>query len=285
MKHRFSYRLFMNYIDLAEAPALVRAGLLAEGLFAQNSFRRQDHFGDPRESLEQTVRDLVLKETGRPAAGPIRLLTLLRVYGCYFNPLSLYFCFAADGATLETIVVEVENTPWLERHCYVLGAGNRAPGAKREHRHRKSFHVSPFMGMNVEYRWRLSTPGEKLRVCIENRRLTEQPDPQHGEVVEQRCYFRAAMSLRRWPLNRRTQRTLHGRHPLAPAQVVVGIYQQAYHLWRKQCPYYPHPKRLAETALLSEKSANRGSPHIRPSSANNPEVSEPERSLASSGAD
>ena len=68
-------------------------------------------------------------------------------------------------------MAEVTNTPWLERHAYVLWAGNRiGEPPQLRFRQPKEFHVSPFMDMEAEYDWRLSTPGERLSVGIVNRK-------------------------------------------------------------------------------------------------------------------
>ena len=77
----------------------------------------RDHLGDPAQPLAEAVRALVKERTNRQPAGPIRLLTLLRTFGYYFSPLNLYYCFGGDGRTVEAVVAEVTNTPWLERHC------------------------------------------------------------------------------------------------------------------------------------------------------------------------
>ena len=78
---------------------------------------RADHLGDPAQPLAEAVCALVKERTNRRPAGPIRLLTLLRTFGYYFSPLNLDHCFDGDGGTVEAVVAEVTNTPWLERHA------------------------------------------------------------------------------------------------------------------------------------------------------------------------
>lgn len=234
VKHRFHHRLYMHFIDLAEVPALRRAGLLSERRFSPNGFLRRDHFGDPKQPLAESVRDRVWRETGVEARGPIRVLTQLRNLGYYFSPLNLFFCYASDADRVETVVAEVQNTPWRERHGYVLWRGNQvatAPAA--EYRHAKSFHVSPFLGMDFDYHWRLSPPDSQLRIGIEN-------------IRENTPTFRASMALRRVPLSHRSQQSMHWRYPLMTARIAATIYLQAFRLWRKKCPFYPHPRHRAE---------------------------------------
>ncbi|RUL84634.1 DUF1365 domain-containing protein [Tautonia sociabilis] len=246
VKHRFHYRLYMNFIDLDEVPTLLRVGLLSEHRFSQNAFLRCDHFGDPKQPLAESVRDLVRRETGLVASGPIRLLTQLRSFFYYFSPLNLFFCFAEGTSDVQAVVAEVQNTPWLERHCYVLWPGNRVGTEPRaEYRHPKSFHVSPFISMNVDYHWRLSAPAERLQIEIDN---TQESEP----------FFRAAMALRRVPWSRRTQSAMHWRYPFMTARITAAIYLQALSLWRKKCPFYQHPRHRAEAMSPQMTSA----PHV-----------------------
>ena len=236
VEHRFSYRRFMLYLDLAEWPSLRESDLpLGEGKFSAASFRRADHMGDPLRPLADAVADLVETETGRRPGGPIRLLTNLRQFGYYFSPLNLYYCFAPDGRMIEAVVAEVTNTPWRERHCYVLWKGNRDGGERLRFRHAKAFHVSPFMDMQFDYEWRLSEPGQRLEVELSNMR---------GD----RRIFTASLDLRRRALRRWPLVQTLARHPAMSMRITAGIYFQALRLWMKRCPYYPHPDPGAEGA-------------------------------------
>ena len=109
---------------------------------------RRDHLGDPGTSIDTSVRSLVREKTGIEPAGPIRLLTHLRYFGHCFNPVSLFYCLDAANSCVETVVAEVNNTPWYERYCYVLTEGlNDTAEPWKHYRFKKSFHVSPFIGM------------------------------------------------------------------------------------------------------------------------------------------
>ena len=124
--HAFGYRLFMVYLDLDELDE-VFAGrwLWSTTRCALARFRREDHLGVPTVPLPDAVRALVKERLGFRPTGPVRLLTHLRYFGFVMNPVSFYYCFAADGKQLEAIVAEVNNTPWGERHCYVMDARQR----------------------------------------------------------------------------------------------------------------------------------------------------------------
>ena len=121
--------------------------------------------------LADAVRALVAERTGRRPDGPIRLLTHLRYFGYCFNPVSVLLLLRPrPGATLEAIVAEVTNTPWNERHAYVLGAARnlggrgqaRATASTRPSTSRRSWRWTH------EYDWRFTPPGERLVVHMEN---------------------------------------------------------------------------------------------------------------------
>ncbi len=154
----------------------------------------------------------VSRLVGEELTGPIRLLAAPRSLGILFNPVSFYYCF--DGEQLRWIVAEVTNTPWGERHSYVLPAG----GGTMD----KALHVSPFMAMDHTYDVRLTVPGETLSMHIESRR-------------DGRLAFDATLNLRRRPYRRRA---LLG----ASLRTLVLIYAHGLALKLKRVPYHPHPE-------------------------------------------
>ena len=218
----------MVYLDLAELERVFRGRWLwSTRRAALAHFRREDHLGDPRVPLAEAVRALVAERTGRRPAGPIRLLTHLRYAGFVFNPVSFLYCHDAAGR-LEAIVADVANTPWNERHCYVLSADPTSAGPRR-FRAEKQLHVSPFMPMDLDYAFRFHGPGEKLAVRIENRARDGRP------------LFDALLSLRRREITGASLAAALARFPLLTLQVLAGIYWQAFRLHRKGAPYFPHP--------------------------------------------
>jgi len=228
--HAFEYRLFMLYLDLAELDRVFdRRWLWSVRRRAPARFRREDHFGDPSRPLDETVRNLVARELGRRPCGPIRLLTHLRYFGYCFNPVSFYYCFDADGNSLEAVVAEVNNTPWGERHCYVLDAlAQRDAGGRFRFFPHKRLHVSPFMPMDIDYDWRLDTPAEALNVHIENHRAG-------------RKLFDATLRLRRTEINTAALARILVQYPWMTLRVICAIHWQALRLWLKRVPFHDHP--------------------------------------------
>lgn len=221
----FRYSIYMAYVDLEELPGLLGGRLVSPrpGLVR---FRRSDYLGDPRTDLAATVRERVRELTGRRPDGPVRLLTNLRSFGHCFNPVSFYYCFDPPGERVEAVLAEVTNTPWGERHAYVLPRSNG--GRVLSGRSEKVLHVSPFMGMDHEYEWKVSVPGQTLSVHIESHRGGERA-------------FDATLNLARRELTGRSLASATARHPMNTLHVLARIYGQALRLKLRGVPVHRHP--------------------------------------------
>lgn len=227
MRHEFQYRMFMLYLDLDELPGVFdRRWLWSARRFAPAWFRRSDYLGDPSVPLAEAVRNLVAERTGQRPTGPIRLLTHLRYWGYAQNPVSFYYCFDATGANLETIVAEITNTPWGERHAYVVRANPHSDAHSAQFD--KTFHVSPFMPMDHRYAWHFATPGDRLHLRMAN-------------LDDDARVFDATLRLRRAPMTGPVLAGCLVRHPWMTASIVAGIYWQAMRLWVRGAPFHPHP--------------------------------------------
>jgi len=233
--HAFSYRLFMTYLDLAELDEVFRGRWFWSARRPALAWlRRADYYGDAALPLDQEVREKVWRETGVRPAGPIRLLTHLRMLGHCFNPVSFYYCYDRAGKQVEHLVADITNTPWNERHAYVLpaSAGIGRPGALRW-RFGKQFHVSPFLPVALNCDWRFSEPGARLAVHMENR--------QEGEKL-----FDATLALERREITGPALAGALARFPAIGMQVLGAIYWQALRLWLKGTPFHTHPAKTAK---------------------------------------
>lgn len=220
-RYEFRHRIALAYVDLAELPWLLNGRLIASrpGLVR---FRRCDYLGDRAQPLDEAVRERVEHELGWRPTGPVRLLTHLRSFGHCFNPVSFYYCFEKTGSEVEALLAEVTNTPWGERHSYVI-AGRHGCFAK-------ALHVSPFLSMDQTYLCHATLPGEGLSIHIENWRAG-------GRV------FDATLVLRRRELTARSLRGITLRYPAASVRVLGLIYAHALALRLAGTPFFKHPGR------------------------------------------
>lgn len=224
--HVFRQRVAMCYFDLEELPMLLRRHPLwsaRPGWPVQ--FRRADYLGDPSVPLAEATHQVATGAHLQGARGPVRLLTLPRTWGWCFNPISLYFCFDPSCDEVRSVVASVTNTPWGERHDYVLDAGE---GGRVDAVVRKELHVSPFLSMDQSHRFQVDPPTDRLRASVENRRS--------GRVV-----FRADLRMRRQDLDRAAMTAFLVRYPLMTWRVSAGIYWQAARLAAKGAPFHRHP--------------------------------------------
>lgn len=240
--HQFSYRVSMVYLDLAELDTLfARSPFWSRERWNLASFHRADYLGDPAQPLAEAVSARILAATGRVHRGPIRVLTNLRYFGFIINPLTCYYCFDADEC-LRFVVAEVTNTPWRERHAYVLEINDGPEGQAL--RFSKELHVSPFMEMDMDYIWQGSIPGEHLAVFLRNQQGEKQP-------------FNAALRLKRRPMSTANMHRLIWRYPLMTVQVAAGIYWQALRLWWKGARFVRHPRAAGSSSDLYEPHSRR----------------------------
>jgi DUF1365 family protein len=222
---RFTYRVAMPMVDLDELESMNSfAPMWRPRGHAIMAFHRRDYMGDATRPLASVVRDTVEDRAGFRPSGPVQLLAHHRTWGWCFNPLALYSCYAADGTTLEAVVADVTNTPWGESHAYVLDTRGGVEHLEQP----KLMHVSPFLPMDLSYRFHVARPGERCNVSITVVR---------GDDV----VFRAAMVLRQRPMTRRELARLLVRHPFLTHRVSLGIYLRAVRLWGSRVPFVAHP--------------------------------------------
>ena len=218
--HHFSYGLYMLALDLDELEQIAQSTrLFACEHFAPLSFRRRDYLGDPQVPLKEAVLQEVTRLGG--ASETLDRVVMLgqgRCFGIYFSPINVLFCY--QGEQVRYALMEVHNTPWNQRHCYLVDMAAQEPTDK-------AFHVSPFMDMAMQYHWRITAPQAdtaKVLVHIENR------DP--------KLLFDATLSLRRQAFDRTVLKAALLQWPLMTLTIVRGIYWQALRLFLKRIPYH-----------------------------------------------
>ena len=235
--HAFRYQVFMVYLRLDEIDEVLdQSRFWTRSRLSPASFRREDFLGDPQKPLEDEVRRRIREETGCEHDGPIYLLANLRYFGLQMNPIVCYYCFDKNDEHLEHLVAEVTNTPWNERHSYVLTptAGDRVLRQKFA----KDLHVSPFNPMAMRYDWRSNLPGERLAIHLENH-------PEQGRE------FDATLALKAEPITGKALNGILWRFPLMTAKVAVAIYWQALKLFIKRVPLHSHPGSTLQSGAQS----------------------------------
>jgi uncharacterized protein len=227
--HAFRYRVLMAWLALEELPgALDVHPLWSARRAAPVRYRRADFHGPAGVPLDDAVRHTVAHATGRRPAGPIRLLAHLRTWGWSFNPIAFYVILTPAADAIDTIVAEVTNTPWHERHAYVIPVG--APALDAPHRFAKALHVSPFMDLDLDHTLTFGRPGgDRLTVRMDDWRGAERT-------------FAATLRLDRLPLGRAAMGEALRRHPLPAHRVSAGIYLEALRLRAAGAPFRRHPR-------------------------------------------
>lgn len=236
-QHRLSYAMLSLLIDLDELDALdKRLRLFSRGAFNVYSFRESDHGDGSDKPLRAQVERLCDQAGIMLDGGPIRLLTMPRILGFAFNPLSVFFCHDRAGR-LRAILYEVNNT-FGERHSYLIPV-EQETGPIRQHCD-KGFHVSPFMPMAMRYAFRVIPPSDRLAIAITVSDAT-------GPVLA------AVHRAERRPLNDRTLARVLLSHPLHTAKVVAGILWEALRLWLKRVPVHRHPAPPVHAVTIIKK--------------------------------
>lgn len=219
--HGFSYPIYMMLLDLEalENNALQSTGITMNKKWSALSFCRKDYFGDSNQSLLQTVINQAQQlNENLTDIKKVYLLGQLRSYGFYFSPVNFYFLQTDNG--IAHMLAEVSNTPWNEKHCYLIDISHNT-------RMNKQFHVSPFMDLDMQYHWEVSISDSSIKIHIENWK---------DEKI-----FAAGLELEPQSLSAQNLKTIKKRFPMMTFKIMKGIYWQALKLFIKKIPYYSHP--------------------------------------------
>jgi len=228
--HGFDYGVHYFWLDLELLDQIPQQGWLwSQARFAAYSYRRTDYLsgtGCLTEAVRKKVRELGCADS----VERVCMMSPLANWGYYFSPLTLYYCFDATKRLI-ALLAEVSNTPWNERHYYLVPVDS--PETSR-YQHDKAFHVSPFNPMDMQYHWTVTTNSEKLELGITN--------VKDGDKV-----FSAWFKLLLQPFETNALKALLIRRPWQNVQVMSRIYWHALKLLLKAVPVYGHPKSKERT--------------------------------------
>jgi len=231
-QHRFRYRVWWMLVDLDELATIDRSlRLFSYNRFNLFAFHDSD-YGNGSGALRADVEQRLAAAGLAHAGARIELLTMPRLCGYAFNPLSMFFCRDATGR-VAAIVYEVHNT-FGERHSYVIEAAEDQSATVRQAAG-KAFYVSPFMDMSQDYAFRVRPPGETIAVSITS--------SQHGKAV-----IHTALHGNRMPLTTAALLRRCISHPLLTLKVISAIHWEALRIWRKGIrirPRHPAPGHAA----------------------------------------
>ena len=228
--HAFSYRVWMALVDVDRIPELMRVSPFTSwNRWNWAAFDDRDHLGDPSTPLRERVLADAARNGIAVPDGAIFLLTNLRFLGYGFNPVSFFYCFDRAWA-LRLVLAEVNNT-FGGSHTYWLrpDADSRTFRSAAD----KSLYVSPFMPVDLEYRFAFTPPVKGLVAHMDTRR--------EGQVT-----FDATLVLERkpWSASEIARQLL--RHPAMTASVIAAIHWQALRLWLKGTPLVARASRNGE---------------------------------------
>ncbi|RUO55588.1 DUF1365 domain-containing protein [Pseudidiomarina homiensis] len=223
-QHAFDYPTAQWWLALDELPQLQqKSWLLSTHRFAPLWFRRKDYLRGTEGDLTSAVLTKMSELAGEALQGRVYFLGSLRTFGLYFSPINCYFLEQGDSENYTHMLAEVSNTPWNERHYYLLDLSQPLE-------HDKAFHVSPFNPLAMRYQWQINAPqnteGHKSAI--------------HLAAVKEERHFTATMKLQRQELNRKAIRHVLYRYPINTLTTVLAIYWQALRLWLKKTPIYDH---------------------------------------------
>jgi len=227
-QHKFDYDIYLFWLKLESNELEALSSSLTHFSAhdkARVRFKREDYLGDASVSLKQAVLERMTElNDGITLKGDVFMLGQLRMWGLYFSPVNFYYLRNAEGKYTH-MLAEVSNTPWNERHHYLVNLDTQDDTPK-------AFHVSPFNPMDMTYKWSISQPSARLSLAM--------------DCVRDDKEFSAGINLTKFTLDNANLSAALKRIPSMTIKTVAGIYWHALKLLLKRTPLYTHPEKSQE---------------------------------------
>jgi DUF1365 family protein len=224
-QHKFDYDIYLFWLNLTELSELSESLLYFSATSrARVRFNRKDYLGPHSKPLNVAVKEKMIQLGATDVEGDIFMLGQLRMWGLYFSPVNFYY-LRTPHHHFSYLLAEVSNTPWNERHYYLVNLDTQDDTEK-------AFHVSPFNPMDMTYQWHINQPSNRLSLVM--------------NCVREKKEFSAGINLSRLSLNNTNLSRVMKRIPSMTIKTMAGIYWQAIKLFFKRTPIYDHPKKSQE---------------------------------------
>lgn len=235
IKHSLNYKTFSLLIDLDEIENLTKnISIFSFNKFNVFSFYNIDHGARDGSSVKEWVQKNIKKFNISNNITKIKLLCYPRIFGYVFNPLSVFYCY--EKKKLRAIMYEVKNT-FNEQHTYVFRVDENSKIIRQNCN--KKFFVSPFINMETEYNFRLTEPGDKLKVLI------KQTDKKDKVLVASQYGLKQEMTTRQLIKNFFT-------HPLMTFKIILVIHFEALRLWKKGAIFQKRKNKIKNNMSLEK---------------------------------
>ena len=224
--YKFNYKVFSFLIDIDRVKEKNKPGLISFNRFNLFSIHTKDHGARDGTSWRVWVDSLLDKENLSQAKASIKLLCFPHILGYAFNPISLWYCYG-DDHKLYAIICEVSNT-FGEHHHYLLHNNGQPYGEEILAQKNKNFHVSPFINMHAEYRFKFDQPDDELKIII-------------NEYQDQNLMLTATQIGKKIPLTNKNLLKQFFSLPLMTMKIMLMIHWQALKIWLRGGQYHKKP--------------------------------------------
>ena len=237
-KHSFDYSLYMLALDVSEVEdAKAGLGLFGFSWYHPLRFSAKDYLKGEPNGLMQRITNKVLELSGHNDIQRVVMLVQVRCFGIYFSPANFYFCYDQNNQCTQ-MLAEVSNTPWNERHYYLIDLLNSGEKVSK-----KDFQVSPFMDLDMSYFWQVKAPSDNnsnIMIRIENKKLNSA----NGKIDK---LFDANLMMKKQSFNQKSLLQVWCQLPVMTLKIVLGIYWQALKIFIKRIPFVGYQKTNKES--------------------------------------